>query len=259
MGILKSTQIQIIRSNHKILSTICWYEFMRFGKGFFLFPNRGITNHDIRETIWIIPHQTSKLEGIYIGEKSYAFTRLFQGDWQGLTSDIEIYNPRKVCLVGFYQDNNTFDLHLLDEANLNPFDCFSKYYLELKHYRLERIKRKEKMLEEFESNINLEQSAERAAAIELRDLISDISESAYYAGWQMGIEYILWEKLINQEKGSIELGVESFSQSTLENLKELSQKAQGWWLWKDEAKDKVFIPLNLWSQEFNQYANKKKN
>lgn len=104
---------------------------------------------------------------------------------------------------------------------------------------------------------NLEQSSDITAAIELRKLISYISESAYYAGWQMGIEYILWSKLIEREKGSIELGVESFPQSTFDKLEELSQKAQGWWLWNDEAQDKFFIPLNLWWRKFNQYANKK--
>jgi hypothetical protein len=77
---------------------------------------------------------------------------------------------------------------------------------------------------------------------QLADYISDLSEQAYYAGWMAGLEYILWNAVIDgpRKYGRLEITVEHIAK-----LKELSDACGGWIMFDDE-KGETFVPLDEW-------------
>jgi hypothetical protein len=74
----------------------------------------------------------------------------------------------------------------------------------------------------------------------IADFMSEISEEAWCAGWMSGLEYALWDALINgpQEYGWLKLSVR-----IIEKLKELSANCGGWIIF-DDSKEEVFVPLD---------------
>lgn len=83
------------------------------------------------------------------------------------------------------------------------------------------------------------------AALCLVRLMSRISEQHYCAGWLVGLEYSLWDML---EGGDRDFGFGPVKAGSLLQLAALSERAQGWWRWSDEAVDEVFVPLAEWRE-----------
>jgi len=79
------------------------------------------------------------------------------------------------------------------------------------------------------------------AALELVQLMSDISERCYSAKWLHGTEAILWLAL---SAGPRKWGLASIDQQDIDRLKRLSDQVQGWIKYtRDGAR---FVPMAQW-------------
>ena len=81
---------------------------------------------------------------------------------------------------------------------------------------------------------------------ELYDLMSDISEDCYCAGWLMGNEYNIWAAL---QDGDLSYGRGVMDAESLERFRELSAELQGWIIWADDDMDKD-MPVAEWGPRF---------
>lgn len=88
----------------------------------------------------------------------------------------------------------------------------------------------------------------------LVNLMSDISERCYCAGWEVGNGYILWGMVV----GDIlpKYGQSYVSETELGVLKLLSERLNGWFYWPKGADDKVFIEMDKWLVEYKEQANR---
>jgi len=99
------------------------------------------------------------------------------------------------------------------------------------------------------------------AAEELVAMMSDKSEECYCAGWHSGIEFMLWEMLQEQEAdrppspyrqgGRREFGLGGIGDEEFVRLRELHEKAGGWWRWENDegticAGGTVFVTTEEW-------------
>lgn len=80
------------------------------------------------------------------------------------------------------------------------------------------------------------------AAWRLCSLVRTISENCYCAGWSVGIEYELWEQMETGQSYSCGPGPDD-----LEQLRELSERAGGWWVWKD-GDGEIFVTHKNWTE-----------
>ncbi len=84
------------------------------------------------------------------------------------------------------------------------------------------------------------------AALELEQYMSELSEEAYCAGWMTGLEYALWNAVIN---GPRDYGRLPITDAHISKLKELSNRCGGWIVFDDETEE-TFIPLQEWQQKY---------
>ena len=79
----------------------------------------------------------------------------------------------------------------------------------------------------------------------LRQLMSDISEDCWCAGWLIGTEFALWQFVLD---GPGDWGQDSVSQAQIDELKRLSELVGGWFYWDDDPDhfDATFIPMAEW-------------
>lgn len=82
------------------------------------------------------------------------------------------------------------------------------------------------------------------AAWRIQSLIRQISEDYYAAGWCVGIEYQIWEIL---EGASRLLGLGELTDDDVEQLRVLSERAGGWWTWKD-GDGEIFVTRKNWTE-----------
>jgi hypothetical protein len=82
----------------------------------------------------------------------------------------------------------------------------------------------------------------------LLELMQDVSEEAYCAGWLDRLEFMLWEMVTGTYKHE---GFGFLSVSRLANeiaeMKRLSALVDGWWIWDDGNK---FVSLAEWLPRF---------
>jgi len=86
----------------------------------------------------------------------------------------------------------------------------------------------------------------------LAKLMSDLSEEAYCAGWMMGLEYALWERVT---EGPGEYGFLTIAQEILDVLKSLSDECGGWVRW-DDKKGECFVPMDEWLALYERWKEK---
>lgn len=82
----------------------------------------------------------------------------------------------------------------------------------------------------------------------LYELMSDISEECYCAGWMTGNEFFLWS-VINGGNRKYGMGVVTDDQ--IQKLKSLSEELGGWIFWYDSGSDSdkwgpKFITMEKW-------------
>jgi len=78
----------------------------------------------------------------------------------------------------------------------------------------------------------------------LANYMSDLSEEAYSAGWAEGLEFKLWEALEGKLKkyGRLEINRE-----IQDNLKRLSDEANGWIYYNDKEEEK-YVSFEEWKE-----------
>jgi len=74
-------------------------------------------------------------------------------------------------------------------------------------------------------------------AQELLQLISDLSEEAYCAGWMDGLEFDLWSAVLN---GPIKYGHLQITPEHINQLKRLAHECGGW-IYFDGKTEETFI------------------
>ena len=85
-------------------------------------------------------------------------------------------------------------------------------------------------------------SLDPEAARALAKHMSNISEDCYCAGWLSGLEYSLWDFMVD---GPGEWGMGEVSVSDVTRLRELSAKAGGWIVWRAGVGE-TFVQLADW-------------
>jgi HJR/Mrr/RecB family endonuclease len=76
----------------------------------------------------------------------------------------------------------------------------------------------------------------------LCDLMSDISEESWAAGWMDGLEYALWHMV---QHGPVRYGFKFVYEQIIQQLKHLSEQA-GCWIVFDDATDERAVSLSDW-------------
>jgi hypothetical protein len=80
----------------------------------------------------------------------------------------------------------------------------------------------------------------------LMEYMSELSESAYCAGWMKGLEYELWRAML---KGRQKYGRLQITQRHVAKLKELSEKCEGWIVWGDMGEE--WVPIERWKEMYD--------
>ena len=76
--------------------------------------------------------------------------------------------------------------------------------------------------------------------------MSEISQSAYCAGWMDSLEYALWHLLTT---GQTRYGRSKVTSEELMRLRSLSERCGGWIIC-DEQKGLTFVPIEDWLRIF---------
>ena len=82
-----------------------------------------------------------------------------------------------------------------------------------------------------------------AAVYELLNLMGDLSEEYYAAGWLIGLEQDLWKLAFEDPHSGFGFG--NITHEERGKLIELSHRCQGWWVW-DRTVGRRFISLDDW-------------
>lgn len=89
--------------------------------------------------------------------------------------------------------------------------------------------------------------------LKLAELMSNISEDGYSAGWMPGLEIALWKAL---NDGDRNYGRHRISQSEVEKLKFLSEKCNCWILF-DDTNEETSIEIRKWKRKFDEGKRKR--
>jgi hypothetical protein len=81
------------------------------------------------------------------------------------------------------------------------------------------------------------------AAEHLLQLMGEIGERAYYAGWMRGLEFDLWDAVVN---GPRRYGAIDLDQPTIDDLARFAGAADGWWLWDEKEGEPRLVELAAW-------------
>lgn len=85
------------------------------------------------------------------------------------------------------------------------------------------------------------------AAEQLRDLMSDISERCWYAGWLEGTEFVLWGAVTG---GARTWGHGTITEEDIARLEALSEIAGGWIAWNDDRDEEECVPMEEWLDRY---------
>jgi hypothetical protein len=84
----------------------------------------------------------------------------------------------------------------------------------------------------------------------LTDYMSELSESAYYAGWMSGLEFELWRAVVD---GPRRYGVLDITAEHIAELRRLS-KACGGWIYFDDETEETFASLDDWRRRYAEHS-----
>ncbi len=80
--------------------------------------------------------------------------------------------------------------------------------------------------------------------------MSLISERCYYAGWMEGLEFVLWEAVINGPKPYRH---DEISATDIKILKMLSEEANCWIVFDDKTLETA-VELDEWKKSYNNHV-----
>ena len=106
----------------------------------------------------------------------------------------------------------------------------------------EQAKQDAESLAVLENTLRL--SPDRDSALALRDLMSDISEEYYCAGWLSGLEDELWRMLLGGDRG---FGMSEVTAEEVGRLRTLHERCGGWWFY-DKQHGEMFITTAEWTK-----------
>ena len=86
----------------------------------------------------------------------------------------------------------------------------------------------------------------------LADVMSEISENTYCAGWMSDLEFELWEAL-NRADGT-DVGYR-LTAGEIERLRQLSEMCGGWIVWKS-GRCQTFVPFTEWKSRFAAWSSR---
>lgn len=92
------------------------------------------------------------------------------------------------------------------------------------------------------------QTMKRVVADHLLQLMGEISERAYAAGWMRDLEFDLWAAVVN---GPRQYGVIELDQPTIDDLARFARAADGWWQWNETSGDPRLVELHAWKVIFS--------
>lgn len=82
---------------------------------------------------------------------------------------------------------------------------------------------------------------------QLMNIMSEISERCYTAGWMSNLEYVLWNAVIT---GPRKYGQDYITQKDIDELRFLSALSNSWIVF-DEVKEERSMQLSAWEKKFN--------
>ncbi len=88
-----------------------------------------------------------------------------------------------------------------------------------------------------------------AAKDQLRQLMSDLSEEYWCAGWLSGLEKDLWERAF-LGKHNEDFGNRPIDLGDLEKLRSIARNTNSWWIWDDKLIDQRCITFEEACQMF---------
>jgi hypothetical protein len=80
----------------------------------------------------------------------------------------------------------------------------------------------------------------------LAELMSELSEEAYYAAWAVGLEYALWEAVLD---GRSEWGMLELTEEQRTQLRQLAEECAGWIVFDDQRQE-VWLSTPDWQALF---------
>ena len=91
---------------------------------------------------------------------------------------------------------------------------------------------------------NLKVRAEARA--ELLELMEQLSEECWAAGWLIHLEHVLWDLTCGKRPAFPRLP--DPGDARIARLRQLSAAAEGWWAWPPGEDDPVFVPTARWQR-----------
>ena len=88
----------------------------------------------------------------------------------------------------------------------------------------------------------------------LAEYMSELSQEAYYASWNSGLEYHLWIAMMGDTKEYGELIITS---EVINKLSELSEAINGWIIWDDVKEQIIFVTMDNWMNYYEIYKKMK--
>jgi hypothetical protein len=86
---------------------------------------------------------------------------------------------------------------------------------------------------------------------ELGQMMSDISQQAFYARWMDDLEFRLWEILCG---GPRKYGQISLSDQQVDRLRQLSDSLGGWVIFNDELGVQEFVDRDRWQLMYDAWT-----
>ncbi len=94
--------------------------------------------------------------------------------------------------------------------------------------------------------IFIDETSNPSSAILLVQLMSDISEEGYAAGWLVDLEYRLWAIV---RGGPADFGMADMTHEKVEALRRLAEAAGGWFYF-DLDQGEVFVSAETWAKMY---------
>jgi hypothetical protein len=84
---------------------------------------------------------------------------------------------------------------------------------------------------------------------QLCELMHQISQDCYCAGWMSQNEFRLWSAVVDPTD-DLEYGFAAISPDEVMQLRQLSEEIGGWIVWDGEIGDLVFLSLEAWQKRY---------
>lgn len=98
----------------------------------------------------------------------------------------------------------------------------------------------------------MKDSIRRSLRKRLLSLMREISQDCFFAGWMIGLEYSLWQAVLQYPR-PYEFGILPIEVEHVAELKDLAEELQEWAIWDEGEIREKLIPLSDWKQIFSSH------